>query len=183
MEGTFLNRLRGIVNKIGTPSAQPSIAPSPEPVKRIATQTKPQVKPKPELVPGNFYSFEFFIELKIQDVVHLGYPKVCTRDTSTGRTRWGSNVEWAWPNPAKAHVAWIDDEQRGITSRTLASVEDVLGAEGKIGDMRLRFEKILDLGQNQIVYALYCPEKNIRLAYGFDRRVFEPTHKKPIAEG
>jgi hypothetical protein len=52
-----------------------------------------------------------------------------------------------------------------------------------IGDMRLRFEKVLDLGQNQIVYALYCPEKNIRLAYGFDRLIFEPTYKKPVSEG
>jgi hypothetical protein len=87
------------------------------------------------------------------------------------------------PNPAKARATWIDDEQRGIASRTLTNVEDVLGAEGKIGDMHLRFEKVLDLGQNQVVYALFCPEKNIRLAYGFDRRVFEPTYKKPVTNG
>jgi hypothetical protein len=123
---------------------------------------------------GNFYSFEFFIELKINDVAHIGYPKFAVRDITTGAVRWGSKLDWSWPNPAKLRAAWMDDEQRGFTNRTLQKPEDAVGAEGRIGDMHLRFERILEFGQNQIVYALYCPEKNIRLAYGFDRTIFEP---------
>lgn len=174
MEGKFLNRLLGIVNRSGNPSVQPSIVPPFEIQERNVARPEPPVAPRPDLIPGNFFSFEFFIELKIGDVVRVGYPKVCIRDTSTGVLRWGSKAEWSWPDPSKMRIAWVDDEQRGLSQRTLASVEDVLGAEGKIGDMRLRFEKILDLGRSQIVYALYCPEKNIRLAYGFDRLAFEP---------
>jgi hypothetical protein len=139
------------------------------------------VESKPDLVPGNFLSFEFFIELKVGDRVHLGYPKIPVRNTTTKLVRWGSNVEWAWPNPSKARVPWIDDDQRGVTHRTLASVEDVLGAEGMIGGKLMRFERILDLGRNQIVYALYCPTHNFRMAYGFDRLIFEPTYVKPSA--
>ena len=178
MESKFLSRLFGIVNRSGTLSGQPSIVPSSEISKRTIAQSEPPpVGRKPELVPGNFFSFEFFIELKIGDVVHLGYLKVCLRDTSTGTVRWGSKVDWSWPDPNKLRIAWVDDEQRGLSGRTLASVEDALGAEGTIGDMRLRFEKILDLGRNQIVYALYCPERDIRLAYGFDRCAFELTYE------
>jgi hypothetical protein len=78
----------------------------------------------------------------------------------------------------KLRIDWIDDERRGLTNRKLAKPEDALGAEGRIGDMHLRFERILDLGRNQVVFALYCPEKNIRLAYGFARAIFDPTYKR-----
>ena len=86
----------------------------------------------------------------------------------------GSRLDWSWPDPAKCRVPWIDDEKLGFISRMLARPEDALGTEGRIGDMNLSFEKILDLGQNQVVYALHCPEKNIRLAYGFARAIFKP---------
>lgn len=90
-------------------------------------------------------------------------------------------MEWSWPDPSKARVPWIDDNQRGLTRRTLASVEDVLGAEGTIGGKLIRFERILDLGHNQVVYALYCPTENFRMAYGFDRLIVEPTYVKSIS--
>ncbi len=128
-------------------------------------------------VPGNFYSFEFFIELKINDVVHLGHPTVCLTNMCSGVVRWGPSIDWLLPDPKKRRVPWVDDEQNGFANRTLLKPEDALGAEGSIGNMRLRFEQILDLGRNVVVYALYCPEKDIRLAYGFNRQVFEPSYK------
>ena len=177
MEGNFLKHLLGITKKIQTPSVQPSVVPSVPIQKRDVVRPKPIPPRPPEFVPGSFFTFEFYIELKIADVVHFGYPKVPIRDTSTGKVRWGSKVEWMFPDPAQLRIAWIDDEKRGVAHRKFTGIEDVLGAEGKVGDMHLRFERILDAGKNQVVYALYCPEKNIRLAYGFDRTIFDPTAK------
>ena len=178
METKLLKRIMGIVRGSVDPSPPP-IAPSPENLAAPVNRPLPNPSPRVTAVPGNFYSFEFFIELKSGDVVHVGYPKICVRDQTTGAVRWGSKIEWAWPDPAKRRVAWVDHEDRGLQSRTLAMPEDALGAEGMIGDTHFRFEKILDLGKNQIVYALYCAEKKIRLAYGFDRHVFEPTYVYP----
>jgi hypothetical protein len=176
----FLKCLLGKLKRAAAPPVQLSVVPPlSEGPKPNAARPQPGVAPQRRLFPGNFYEFEFFIELKIGDVVHIGYPKAALTENSTGRVRWGSKIEWSWPDPNKCRVAWIDDEQRGFTHRILRTAEDALGAEGQIGDMRLRFEKILDLGKNQIVYALYCPEKNIRLAYGFARTVFEPTYVRP----
>ncbi len=45
----------------------------------------------------------------------------------------------------------------------------------------MHFERVFDLGRNQVVYALYCPTHNFRMAYGFDRLIFEPTYVKPSA--
>lgn len=147
-----------------TPDAESNKTTTPAPAAPAKTK---------DLVPGNFYSFEFFLEIPVAGQFHAGVPTVCIR-TPEG-TRWGSHVEWCWPDPSKRHIRWVDDPVRGISSRTLASPEDILGAEGSIGDMRLRFERILDWGKNQIVYALYCPEKNIRLAYGFSVDLFKAT--------
>jgi hypothetical protein len=137
-------------------------------------------KPHGELYPGRFFSFELFIALELGDTVHLGYPKVPFRDISTGVVRWISPVEWSWPDPKKARMKWIDDPERGIGARTLERVEDVLGAEGMLGERFCRFERVLEVGQNQVVYALYCPKMDARLAYGFDRSIFEPGYVKPV---
>jgi hypothetical protein len=112
-------------------------------------------------------------------VVHLGSPKVRRRDQLNRTERWGDPLDWCWPNPNQRRVAWVDDERHGLTQRTLARAEDALGAEGSLGDLHLRFERILELGRNQVVYALYSPEKNRWLAYGFDRTLFEPTYQRP----
>ena len=48
-----------------------------------------------------------------------------------------------------------------------------------IGGKLMHFERVFDLGRNQVVYALYCPTHNFRMAYGFDRLIFEPTYVKP----
>lgn len=181
MEGKWLKRLRELVMmRRETPSVKPSVVPSSKSLTPTVPQRQPGVVPRMNLVPGNFYSFDFFIELKINDVVHVGYPKVCIRDMKTGELRWGSRADWAFPDPAKPRAAWTDDEQRGFTKITPAKPEDPIGAESRIGDMHLCFERILELGRNQIVYALYSPEKNIRLAYGFDRTIFEPTYKRSM---
>ena len=67
----------------------------------------PQSPHPPELVPGNFYRFPFFIALTVAGVEHLGYPKVCLRNTLTGAVHWGSSVEWSWPDPSKPRVPWV----------------------------------------------------------------------------
>ncbi|MBB5059955.1 hypothetical protein HDF16_004689 [Granulicella aggregans] len=145
-----------------------------------ATEAKTPAKSLPERPPGNFYSFEFFIELEFRGVVNLGYPKVPLRDMRTGVVRWGSSMEWSWPDPAKTRARWQDDAEAGLLQRSIEHPEDALGAEGSIGEIRLTFDALLDKGENQVVYALYCPEKQIRLAYGFDRTLFEPTHQVTV---
>ncbi|WP_263352725.1 hypothetical protein [Acidicapsa acidisoli] len=141
-------------------------------------ETRPASPPQPATpVPGNFFYFEVFIELKLGGAVYIGYPKVAIR-SSNNEVRWGSKMEFSWPDPSKPHAPWIDDPERGIAHRTLDSVEDVLGAEGTIGGRRYRFETILELGNNVIVYGLYNPETRTRTAYGFSRGVFDGTYSK-----
>jgi len=169
MGENFLQRLIGRTKNSSPPSVVPPAEPAPAALQLdVAAKTPAPARPA-ELIPGNFFQFEFFIELVIGERLLLGLPKVCIRNTQTQEISWGSSLEWAWPNPAKTRVRWTDDEERGVNRKTLDNPEDILGAEGSLGDMRLRFERILHAGNNQIVYALYCPEKNIRLAYGFAR--------------
>jgi hypothetical protein len=133
----------------------------------------PETKP-PERIPGNFYFFEMFIEIAIDGRTHLGYPKQAIRDI--GKTppviRWGSSPKLSWPNPAIPHVPWIDVPNKGLAGRTIASPEDVLGAEGIVGNKHYRFDQILDVGKNQVVFSLFCPENQTRMAYGFSLEVF-----------
>jgi hypothetical protein len=171
MPSGFLKRILDIGKSNTEEPVRPAVAGPP--ISSPAISSRPEDAAQGTPLPGNFYSFEFFIELTLGDAVHLGYPKFCIRYTSTGLVRWGSKIEWAWPDPAKRRIAWLDDEHKGLKNKSLTTPDDALGAEGAIGDMRLRFERILDYGKNQIVYALYCPEKNIRLAYGFDRGIFQ----------
>jgi hypothetical protein len=125
------------------------------------------------LLPWNFYLFNFVIEVKIRGVVEIGYRAKCFDLGSRGR-RWGTLT---MPEPGILKVPWIDDERNGLSSRKLEKPEDALGSEGSIGDLRLRFERILQVSPNQlfVVFALYCPEKDIRTAYGFERRIFRPA--------
>ena len=142
-----------------------------KPVSEPSTQEKPQTDQTDRRVPGNFYVFEFFIEVQLDDAEHLGCP--CSAIETDDGIRWGSKIEWVVPDPSKPRARWVDGLRNGLTSRTLKSPEDALGAEGTIGDMHVRFESILDAGKNQIVYALYCPERDIRMAFGFARSMFE----------
>ena len=128
-----------------------------------------------ELVPGNYYFFEFFIEIQIDKVTHLGYPKQAIRDTGTTppTVRWGSPLKLCWPDPAIPRAKWIDVPTKGLSGRTVKSPEDVLGTEGMVGDKSYHFEKILDAGKNQVVFSLFCPENQTRTAYGFSRDMFQ----------
>jgi hypothetical protein len=126
-------------------------------------------------VPGNYFSFELFIEITIGGTTHLGYPKRAIRDVGKRPpvVVWGSPAQLVWPNPAILRVPWIDDPKRGLTGRAMTSPEDFLGAEGTLGDKRYRFEKILDAGKNQVVYSLFCDQNRTRIAYGFSRDLFK----------
>jgi len=179
MKETLLKRVAKTLKSWGSSPEQLTLRPPVQDQTRDLALPEKTVESKPELVPGNFLTFEFFIELKVGDVVHLAYPKVALRDMISKQVRWGSKAEWSWPDPSKLRIPWIDDGQRGLMGRTLASPEDALGAEGTVGGKILRFEQILDLGHNQIVYALFCPAENFRMAYGFDRLIVEPTYVKP----
>jgi hypothetical protein len=162
-------------------SASVRLSPFPAPRdKPLPEATKPvsdgPVSP-PELVPGNYYSFKFFIEITIGGTTHLGYPKQAIRDMGKTPpvTVWGSQVELAWPNPAIPRVPWIDNGKKDLTG--LTSPEDLLGAEGTLGDhTTYRFEKILDVGKNQVVYSLLCDQNRTRIAYGFSRDLFKQEY-------
>jgi hypothetical protein len=129
---------------------------------------------RPELVPGTYYFFEMFIEVEINRVTHLGYPKQAIRDTGTTPPliRWGSPLKLSWPNPAIPRVPWIDVSTKGFSGRTITSPEEVLGAEGMVGDKTYRFDQILDAGKNQVVFSLFCLENQTRTAFGFSRDMF-----------
>ena len=89
-----------------------------------------------EPIPGNFYSFNVEIEVKIKGVVEVGYRVQCFRNPSSGQVRWGTLTV---PDPNVTRVRWTDDERNGLDSRKLEKPEDALGAEGSIGDLRLQF--------------------------------------------
>ncbi len=166
-----------LIRKWRSASAQPSLLPAPsdksvpEPIKRGSERPVAA----PEFVPGNYYSFEFFIEITIGGKTHLGYPQKAIRDIGKTPpvTVWGTPLKFAWPNPAILRVPWIDDPKKGLTGRTMTGREDLLGAEGTLGDKTYRFETILDAGKNQVVYSLFCDQNQTRIAYGFSRDMFK----------
>jgi hypothetical protein len=115
-----------------------------------------------------------FLQVSIAGKVHIRSPRVPIRNTMSGEVRWGSKLEHMHPGPNSAQIPWVDDPERGIGGRQIGKPEDMLGAEGKLGEHRFRFEKILDLGKNVVVYALLNPDKQIRMAYGFEQDAVEP---------
>jgi hypothetical protein len=167
-----------LVGKWRSDSVQPSIFPAlrdkplPEAVKQASERSPSQ----PTLVPGNYYFFNFFIELTIDGTTYLGYPKRALRDVGQTPpvTAWGAPVELAWPNPAVPRMPLVLDPEKGLTGRTITSPEDLLGVEGTLGDdKRYCFEKILDVGRNQVVYSLFCEQNRTRIAYGFSLELFK----------
>jgi hypothetical protein len=156
---------------------------SSEPVKLELGGTSPKPKQtaaavQGERVPGNYYVVEFLIKVPLRNTVQFGFPKVAIRNITSGQKSWGSKIDLCWPNPEKPHVDWIDDPEHGFGARTIERPEDALGAEGIIGGNPYRFERILDIGKNQVVYALYNPVNQTRLAFGFDRGSFELGYVK-----
>jgi hypothetical protein len=105
------------------------------------------------------------------------------RDVVSGHTRWGAAVKYLMPTSAIVRTPWIDDPEKGISRRELYVPEDLIGAEGIIGDKRCFFEQILDLGNNIVVYSIYCYEQQFRLAYGFSRDMFIKQPNLPLMTG
>ena len=137
----------------------------------------PDVNSPALLVPGNYYSFEFFVEFTVGGKVYLGYPKqalIKSTDPPPRDVRWGSRIDLAYPNPSVPRVPWVDDPNTGLLQRVPATPEDLLGIEGTLGGTRFRFEQILEVGHNQVVYSLFNPDKQGRIAYGFSREIFGP---------
>jgi hypothetical protein len=163
MERTFLQRLMERM-KAGS-DAVPSVVPAVEERRR---PNQADAAP-PEGVPGNFFSFKFLLILKIGEVEYVGSPSYPMRDSSPAGVRWIVKTHERYAGNDMLRMEWKDDERHGIRGRTVEAPEDLLSVEGLVGDMRLRFERILPSGPNVVVYALYCPEKNIRVAYGFFR--------------
>lgn len=145
----------------------------------LAREPSTTIPPTPEKVPGNFFYFGSALDLAIGGTVHVGFPKISVRDMTTGQVRWGDNPADLLALLQKPHLLWTDDPVRGVNGRTLENPEDVLGAAGTIGGKHVRFERILDLGRNVVVYALFCPEQNYRTAYGWGREVFQPAYVPP----
>lgn len=127
-----------------------------------------------ELVPGNYFKFNFFIEITLGEVTYLGYPKEPLRVAGTPPViHWGSRMELSYPNPSIPRVPWIEDPKTGLSQRTILSAEDLLGAEGRLGDKKYVFEQVLYLGKNQVTYSLFSPDTRTRIAYGFARELVE----------
>jgi hypothetical protein len=182
MEGSFFKRLW---NRSGGSSSGP-IKLNLEPAQAAPVQPRPNrpVSPPPpaEPIPGNFLLFEMFLQVPIGGALHIGSPKVAIRNMNGGEVRWGAKMELAFPGPNSVKAPWVDDAERGIAVRQIAKPEDILGAEGSIGEHQFRFERILDLGANVVVYSLLNLEKQFRLAYGFNRDAVEPGYVSPALQ-
>ncbi len=149
----------------------PRVAPAKPAPSRPATPSR-----EPDVIPGNFQFFDMFLQFPIGGTVYIGSPKVAMRDMISKEVRWGSKVEHLAPGPDSLQIPWVDDPQRGIGVRQISKPEDILGAEGMVAQHRLRFERILDMGANVVVYALLNPEHQFRMAYGFHREAVEPGY-------
>jgi hypothetical protein len=153
------------------------IPPKPSEPKRSAAPPVPAVPPR-QRFPGNFFSFKFCINLAIGDQVWHGVPVHPITDP-LGKLHWGSQSE----EFLFERLPWLDDPVKGVNCRVLENIEDVLGAEGGMSpDLPLRFESILDVRKNTIVFALFNPTKGIRVAYSFPRRAFQKGYIPPSAD-
>jgi hypothetical protein len=83
--------------------------------------------------------------------------------------RWASPLKLAVPDPSIARMRWTDDPKTGLAQRTITCAQDLLGAEGVVGQRKVRFEKILQETKNQVVYSLYNEDSQFRIAYAFSR--------------
>ena len=163
---------------------KPKAGPTREAVRQSSTKTPAEKVSAPRLpdrVPGNYYSFDFLLEITINGITYIAHPCVAIQQVVRGEsvTRWGANVKHLVPTSVIARVPWIDDPEKGFSQRELGVPEDLIGAEGIIGDKRCFFEQILDLGNNIVVYSIYFYEQQFRLAYGFPRDMFI-TQRNPF---
>jgi hypothetical protein len=165
---------------------KPKAGPTSEPVRRSSTKTPGENGPAPRLpdrVPGNYYSFDFLVEITNKGETYIGHPCVAIRDVVSGQTSWGADVKYLAPTSAIARTNWIDDPEKGISQRELYVPEDLIGAAGIIGGKRCFCEQILHLGNDIVVYSIYCHDQQFRLAYGFRRNMFITQPNLPILTG
>ena len=77
------------------------------------------------------------------------------------------------PNSGAACSQWSVDNPKSVAAmQNLRKPEDLLGIEGNLGDKKLSFEMILDIGRNEIIYSLFCEQEQFRIAFGFPRAMF-----------
>jgi hypothetical protein len=69
-------------------------------------------------------------------------------------------------------MVWIDDPKRGPSQRALTCPEDGLGAEGSIGKNTFQFERILQKTKNQVVFSVFRPDNQTRMAYALPVEMF-----------
>jgi hypothetical protein len=112
--------------------------------------------------------------LKIGGASYLCFPKQAFLDVGAKppTLRWATPIKLCSPDPAIPRMTWIDDPKRGLSQRVLACPEDLLGAEGSIGKNGFRFEKILQKTKNQVVYSLFRPDNQTRMAYEVPAEIF-----------
>jgi hypothetical protein len=173
----FRNLMRNWRGSSALPSPFPKIV---NKTSSRASKPEPQRSKPAEPAPDNYYFFECFIEFPIAGINHVGNPKRGLRDVGKNPpvVRWGSPIHLSWPDPKILRAPWVDDPQKGLSQRTITSPEDMLGAEGVVRGNHYRFEKVLELGKNQVAYSLFCDLNQTRIAYGFSRAMFQ-TQRSP----
>jgi hypothetical protein len=131
-----------------TETAETVKKPSPEVIKRVTGPVISSV----ERPAGNYYHFDFLIEINVGGTIHLGRPCYPYQTSGTPpATFWAIDAKYLLPEPSISRARWVDDPQKGLSGRTITSPEDFLGAEGIIGGVNCFFEHILNTGENPVM--------------------------------
>jgi hypothetical protein len=83
---------------------------------------------------------------------------------------------WANDLTATARLDWTDDPERGVFSRKIYQLEDVIGCRGSIQEVAYAFEAVLQIGRGVVVYQLTNLETCLYIARGFGRDHFDVRH-------
>jgi hypothetical protein len=194
----FVARIRNITQTMESSGSTISLnlsghQPSPGAIDRISDNSIPLIEqhqpnklkadltseaiasPLSDRPPGNYYLFDFLLEITNKGKTYLGHPCVALRLVTGGHPviRWGTDPKYLVPTSAIAHIPWLDDPEKGFSQRELVVPEDLISGEGTIGGKRYFFEQILDLGNNVVVYSIYSYVQQFRIAYGFSRDMFK----------
>lgn len=83
---------------------------------------------------------------------------------------------WANSFQARGELSWVDDPVAGFFQRKIYRLQDAIGVTGQIAGVRHRFDDILQIGRNLVVYQLTNLETCNYLPYGFPREIFDARH-------
>lgn len=83
---------------------------------------------------------------------------------------------WANSFQARGELSWTDDPVEGFFKRKIYRLQDAIGVVGSISGVRHRFDDILQIGRNLVVYQLTNLETCNYLPYGFPREIFDARH-------